>query len=154
MPKHGEKYVPERNGGLHCWIAHLFASRAPATKMKSNSKTQVKSTLASVKKCAKNSITLTTTADASLTCATAVFTVSGELLGNAFIQGNTGHIVPAVEQPTLLPHPQHCHLEAATSSTPQPLLGTLSHCWWRTSRAATTVCIVGYLDANVDNPEW
>jgi hypothetical protein len=46
-----------------------------------------------------------------------VFTVSGEPLGNAFLQGNTAHVVP-VQQPTVPPPPPAP--PPATSSTDEP----------------------------------
>jgi hypothetical protein len=48
----------------------------------------------------------------------AIFTVSGEPLGNVFLQGNTVHIVP-IQQPTVPPPPPAP--PPATTSTPEPV---------------------------------
>ena len=131
-PKRGEKYVPERDGGWRSWIvqqgggSYLATVPAPprafATKMKSSkTKTPVKATSAPApakKRVPKTTITPTTPIanmpvfDSSWS-ATPVFTVSGEPLGNAFLHGNTAHVVPLVLPLPPTPPP------ATNSSTPE-----------------------------------
>ncbi|KAN0136452.1 hypothetical protein V8E53_005820 [Lactarius tabidus] len=99
-PKRREKYVLECNGGLRSWIAqqgggpdHLATvppARAHATKTKSQSKARVKVAPAPSFDLSRSS--------------TAVFTVSDEPLGNAFLQGKTAHTV-TISQPTVPPPP-------------------------------------------------
>ena len=137
-PKRGEKYVPERDGGWRSWIAkqgggtYLATVPAPprafATKTKSNnSKSPVKATPAPAPaKKRKPKTTTTATPMAATTnapvfdsgwSATPVFTVSGEPLGNAFLHGNTAHVVPVPQQPTIsLPPPAP---PSATISRPE-----------------------------------
>jgi hypothetical protein len=132
-PKRGKQYVPERNGGWRSWVTSQGGDiyrpaavpapppRAPATESKTKTQTRVKTAPAPVKKrpplaiTIPNSTTNTQVFDSSWS-ATAVFTVSGEPLGNAFLQGNTAHIVP-VKQPTAPPPPPAP--PPATSSTPE-----------------------------------
>jgi hypothetical protein len=118
-PKRGEQYVPERNGGWRSWIAQQGGGtyrpaavppppRAPTTTTKIKTKARVKAGPAPVKKrppaiTIPAATTNTQVFDSSWS-ATAVFTVSGEPLGNAFLQGNTAHVVP-VQQPTVPPPP-------------------------------------------------
>jgi hypothetical protein len=92
------------------------------TKSKTKTQTRVKTAPAPVKKRPPPAITIpspttnTQVFDSSWS-ATAVFTVSGEPLGNAFLQGNTAHVVP-VSQPTVPPPPPAP--PPATTSTPEP----------------------------------
>ena len=137
-PKRGEKYVPERNGGWRSWIAqqggggsYLATVPAPprtfATKTKT--KTPVKPTPAPAppkERTPKTTITPTSpTANMpvfdSSWSATPVFTVSGEPLGNAFLHGNTAHVVPVVPPP-LRPTPP-----ATNSSTPETTQTAQTH---------------------------
>ncbi|KAH8999809.1 hypothetical protein EDB86DRAFT_611018 [Lactarius hatsudake] len=97
--KRGEAYIPERDGGWRIWIARQGgthrATPIPAKKSKSKSK-DLGTAPATTKKPTTMMTTMTTDArvfDESWS-ATAVFTVSGEPLGSAFLQGNKARIVP------------------------------------------------------------
>jgi hypothetical protein len=132
-PERGEQYIPERNGDWRSWIAQQQGGgsyrpadvpappRASTTKTKTKAKTRVKTARAPVKKRPPammiTSPTTNTQVFDSSWSATAVVTVSGEPLGNAFLQGNTAHVVP-VQQPTVPPPPPAPH--PPTSSTPEP----------------------------------
>ena len=121
----------ERDGGWRSWIAqqgggsYLATVPAPprafATKTKGNkNKTPVKAmpAPAPMKKRAPKTTTTPTAATGnapvfdSSWSATPVFTVSGEPLDNAFLHGNTAHVVPVVPPPPPTPPP-------VTSLTPE-----------------------------------
>ncbi|KAH9041043.1 hypothetical protein EDB85DRAFT_1886676 [Lactarius pseudohatsudake] len=104
----GEAYIPERNGGWRSWIARQGGSHRPAPIPAKKSKSNNLGTTPAATKTTEKPVimTTTTTTDAEVFdgswSATAVFTVSGEPLGSAFLQGNKARIVP-VSQPTASP---------------------------------------------------
>ncbi|KAH8983254.1 hypothetical protein EDB86DRAFT_2967695 [Lactarius hatsudake] len=113
--KRGEAYIPERNGGWRSWIARQGGTHSAAPTPAKKSKSQNLATVPAAKKTTKKPVMMiaTSTTDAEVFdgswSATAVFTVSGEPLGSAFLQGNKARIVP-VSQPTASP--------AAATTTP------------------------------------
>ena len=133
-PKRGEKYFQERNGGWRSWIAQhqgglllpcycSCSSTCPSSDQDEEQQEQapVKATPAPVKKRAPKTTPTAPAANVqvfdSSWSATAVFTVSGEPLVNAFLHGNTAHVVPVQQQLTLpLPPPA---LPPATGLTPE-----------------------------------
>ncbi|KAH9012643.1 hypothetical protein EDB84DRAFT_931517 [Lactarius hengduanensis] len=114
--KRGEAYIPERNGGWRSWIARQGGSHRAAPTPTKKSKSNNLGMAPAATKTTKKPVIMTTTPtpDAEVFdgswSATAVFTVSGEPLGSAFLQGNKARIVP-VSQPTASP--------AAATSTPR-----------------------------------
>ncbi|KAH9036072.1 hypothetical protein EDB84DRAFT_1197633 [Lactarius hengduanensis] len=124
--KRGEAYIPERSGGWRSWIARQGGSHRaapiPAKKSKSNNLGTAPAATKTTKKPAI--MTTTTTPDAEVFdgswSATAVFTVSGEPLGSAFLQGNKARIVP-VSQPTASPATATTTPSAPASFTSSPI---------------------------------
>ncbi|KAI9436041.1 hypothetical protein H4582DRAFT_496407 [Lactarius indigo] len=127
--KRGEAYVPERDGGWRSWLAcqggsHRAAPTPASKSSKSKEPVSVPPPPPAKQRPAK---TTTTTTDAQVFdaswSATAVFTVSGEPLGSAFLHGNKARIVP-VSQPTASPPPAATTLAApatiSTSPIPEP----------------------------------
>ncbi|KAH9167665.1 hypothetical protein EDB89DRAFT_107258 [Lactarius sanguifluus] len=124
--KRGEAYISERNGGWRSWIARQGGSHSaaptPAKKSKSNNLGTAPAARKTTKKPAI--MTMTSTTDAEVFdgswSATAVFTVSGEPLGSAFLQGNKARIVP-VSQPTASPAAATTTPSAPTTITASPI---------------------------------
>ncbi|KAH8983640.1 hypothetical protein EDB92DRAFT_1951500 [Lactarius akahatsu] len=90
--KHGEAYIPERDGGWRSWIVRQGGSHRatpiPAKQGKSNN----------IGTAPAATMTMVTMTDAQVFdarwSATAVFTVSGEPLGSAFLHAIKARIVP------------------------------------------------------------
>ncbi|KAH9055280.1 hypothetical protein EDB87DRAFT_1338580 [Lactarius vividus] len=118
--KRGEAYIPERDGGWRSWIARQGGSHraGPTPAKKSKNKNPGKAPATTKKP------VMTTTTDAQVFdeswSATAVFTVSGEPLGSAFLQGNKARIVP-VSQPTASPAAATTTPTAPTTITASPI---------------------------------
>ena len=95
-------------------LLFLLLHVPPRLRLKARAKTLVKATPAPAKNRAPK-MTTPTAATANVQVfdsswsATAFITVSGEPLGNAFLHGNTAHVVPVSQQPTvsLLPLARH-----------------------------------------------
>ncbi|KAH9036066.1 hypothetical protein EDB84DRAFT_1437744 [Lactarius hengduanensis] len=122
----GEAYIPERNGGWRSWIARQGGSHSaaptPAKKSKSNNLGTTPAATKTTKKPAIMATTTTTDAEVfdGSWSATAVFTVSGEPLGSAFLQTNKARIVP-VSQPTASPATATTTPSAPASFTSSPI---------------------------------
>ncbi|KAH9167670.1 hypothetical protein EDB89DRAFT_107686 [Lactarius sanguifluus] len=125
--KRGEAYIPERNGGWRSWIARQggthSAAPTPAKKSMRNNLGTAPAARKTTKKPAMMTTTTSTT-DAEVfdgsRSATAVFMVSGEPLGSAFLQGNEARIVP-VSQPTASPAAATTTPSAPTTITASPI---------------------------------
>ena len=116
----GVRWIAQQQGSSYYLTTVHAPPRAFAAKMNDNkSKITVKATSAPApvkERAPKPTAPTAATADGpvfdSSWSATAVFTLSGEPLGNAFLRGNTAHVVPVVPLLPSAPSP-------ATSSTPE-----------------------------------
>ena len=116
----GVRWIAQQQGSSYYLTTVHAPPRAFAAKMNDNkSKITVKATSAPApvkERAPKPTAPTAATADGpvfdSSWSATAVFTLSGEPLGNAFLRGNTAHVVPVVPPLPSAPSP-------ATSSTPE-----------------------------------
>ena len=123
--KRGEEYINERGAGWRGWLAQQGASYQAATAAaaaastltsKEKRKSRNSKTAPAVK---QRSTTATTSSDTHVLdeswSATAVFTVFGEPLGSAILQGNTARIVPVPQATDPTPISS-----TPNTSTPQP----------------------------------
>ena len=116
----GVRWIAQQQGSSYYLTTVHAPPRAFAAKMNDNkSKITVKATSAPApvkERAPKPTAPTAATADGpvfdSSWSATAVFTLSGEPLANAFLRGNTAHVVPVVPLLPSAPSP-------ATSSTPE-----------------------------------
>src|SRR6266702_8135767 len=118
--KRGEAYVPERGGGgWRSWVAQQGGSHRAAAEPTPASKSKSRGPGTAPKRPATTTMT---TADTQVFdrsgSATAVFTVSGEPLGSAFLHVNKARIVP---NPQAMVSPSAATTTTvATSSIPKP----------------------------------
>ena len=122
--RRGEEYIPERDGGWRAWIARQGGAYRPAAAATSKKNISKDRETPPARKLRARTTTNTTTDSQrfdSSWSATAVFTVSGQPLGHAILQGNEARIVPVPQATVTLPVPPAATTTAtlATYSTPE-----------------------------------